>query len=213
VYYILYYTFTCSDMWADIDVLYNTAAVRRNFDVFCGGMEWDRAIDGCSRKLCIEQPNNLTPLENSYHSVNDLSFRRKGRRCSVIYPPENKYIMMEDQLITWIVRHTNIIRSDSFKCIVLQTIFYLYIFVVKIYFYLRILIFISHKCVAKLLFFFKYIYQNLLPYYYYLYAFVFLIFIYYVFFYHNTIFFIVIFVTIKFVLKLFFQLMEKKTNI
>lgn len=89
-------------MWADIDVLYNTT-VRHNFDAFCGGMEWDRAIDGC-RKLCFAQPNNLTPLENSYHSVNDLSFR-KGRWCSVIYPPENKYIMMEDQL-TRIVRHT-----------------------------------------------------------------------------------------------------------
>jgi len=61
----------------DIGVLYNTAVKAQNVDVFCGGMEPDRA--GRPQKVVLEQPNNyLTPLENSYHSVNDLSFR-KGR--------------------------------------------------------------------------------------------------------------------------------------
>jgi len=157
------------------------------------------------QKVVLAQPNNyLTPLENSYQSVNDLSFR-KGRRRSVIYPPENKYIMMEDQLAR-IVRRGNIIRSDSFKCIVLHTIFYLCTFIVNIYFLLvHFNIFLRASPWQNYCFFF-FTLKPFCPIT--TICFRFLIFIYHVFFYHNA-FFIVIFVTIKFVLKLFFPAYEK----
>lgn len=187
-------------MWADIGVLYDTP-VRRYFDVFCGGMGRDRAR--WPQKVVLEQPNSLRPLENSYHSVNDLSFR-KGRRRLVIYPRENKYIMVEDQL-TRIVRHANIILNDSFNRIKHNILF--------MYFYCQHLFLLGYFnifffCVtAWQNYCFFFLHLNLLPHNYYI-CFHFLIFIHHVFFYH-IIFFIAIFVTIKFVKKLFFSTYEK----
>lgn len=112
-------------------------------------MERDRAR--WLQKVVIVQPNSLKPLENSYHSLNDFSFR-KGRRRSVIYPPENKYIMMEDQL-TQIVRHANIIRDGSFNRIK-HNILFMYFYCQHLFLFGYFNIFFLRDCVTKLLFFF-----------------------------------------------------------